>query len=194
MECSICFEHLEPSKFVQGLKNKNIDICKNGFKCLDQICKSCIFSYSIKICKTKNDNSLRSCPFCRSKGFEILCVMQYIYFNLKKINHINGMFVKNIRIDYENDDICYLSFKNSMSIQNRISLVLMTLFEDFKNEVDNLQKVINEEKGITFMMEELIVEIHELIGIVKEFSEKIRYDKYKCAKYNVLEDICKLYD
>lgn len=147
MECSICFESKKENKFILFLKKNNVDVCKNNYKCIDNICINCIINHI--------HNPLfyiNNCPLCRNDNFKYLDRIYYIFCQIRLIYKS----VKNI------------SNNNDKNIINRIHKIFMQLIKSFDDCIININN--NDEYIVNYYFDDLESDIKDFKKIIKKLK------------------------
>lgn len=144
MECSICFDQLSKNNFIGFLKNKNIDICNNDFKCIEKICTKCMIEYI----KNEDVTYNKKCPLCRDHKFEYLITFYEFYKKLlnihKKINNLKqdiDIMQRMYKIYYYFNE----TFDESVKMFNNDKLDNIEYYlYDLKSDMKNLENIIKD--------------------------------------------------
>jgi len=146
MECSICFESKKDSKFIVFLKNKNVDLCKNNYKCINNICINCILNH------INNNIFLRNCPLCRNNNFKYHYKIYDIYCKMRSI-------YKNVKIIYKNND---------EDIVNRIHKIFMYIMKSFDDCIKHIHN--DDEYMLNYYLDDLESDIKDFKKIIKKLK------------------------
>lgn len=147
MECSICFESKKVTKFTIFLKNNNVDLCQNNFKCIDNICVNCIINY------IHNPILNHNCPLCRNNNFKYLDKIYDIYYQMRSI-------YKNIKIIYTTN--------NDEDIVNRIHRIFMYIIKSFDDYIKHIHN--NDEYMVNYYLNNLESDIKDFKKIIKKLK------------------------